>query len=575
MCSKLSFQTDPKTRFETVADDPIRSWNRILIFMILLGASVAVALRCYYWEPVSDDLLYSFVLDEHTLGENDYSVHVTGIKDALRSQCTQYFYSNGRLPIHVLVQMFAGPWGRTAFVVFIGCLMFSTLIMSGIYCFPKAQYDNPLLWLCVALTYIYSFGVNSIAGCMNYILPMFLIMCFLLLLRYYRSCQKKTSKGLMMVLIILGVMVGWTQECYTLPLSCGLFFILLYDYNKHMQVSRIYWLLAISFWVGTAILVLAPGNFVRLSAQPNILVTLIKGAKYLGGTYVFWVMLACLFLLRLYDKDRFVEFLFHNRLVGISLCVALCFGMVANTLPQSFNGILFYSLVLLFRMSYYIPLLLKRENRRIVMLLTYICIIAASVHQIRIIDSCRKVQEINHNFVLSYLRSNDGVVAIPEIILSEDVKPFVHNWFTSSVSSWLMLTLEQYYTNGAKPLIPIPAEDYVALNSPDRFIQKYKNLSVTISGVFRGKEYLWFSSEARLESGDSIDIRYARIIHADRRGLRSRIISLLFPQNNDSPVEIRSVKISPATTIGDGKGLIGVNVGDKKIEKITIYRNDK
>ena len=129
----------------------------VLISLVLFATGISFGLRCYYQEPVSDDLLYRFVLDDNILGRNDCSRLVKNLGDAIESQSIQYFYSNGRTLIHILVQMFAGPWGGTAFAVFEGMLVVAIMTLFGFYCIPKRRRYNPLLWMLIAIAYLYLF----------------------------------------------------------------------------------------------------------------------------------------------------------------------------------------------------------------------------------------------------------------------------------------------------------------------------------------------------------------------------------------------------------------------------------
>lgn len=439
---------------------PLRSFYRkaaiALILLALLGSAISVGLRCFFREPVSDDLLYAFVLDDHILGDNDLRQRVTGWNDAFTSQSTQYFHSNGRLIVHLFVQMFAGPWGADAYAVATGCMMFAVMLLFGLYCFPKRMRYNPLMWIGIAITYLYLFQGNckvwySIAGGMNYLYPMLPVLIFLMLFRHFITGKKKASGAVLTLLGICGCITGWSQECFSLPLSGGIFIYLCLAAHKHQRIPTPIRVLAISLWIGTCILVAAPGNFIRLEQSRNMFIVMKTGVKYLIETKLFWLMLAGMIALRIRGKSVFKAYITDNSLLMFTLSTALCFGMIANTLPQSFNGISFYSALLLFGSAAYHPRPSDKTFPTIVIVSAALLAIFFW-HQARIVEGCKVVRESNRELVQEYLCSADGVVAMREVSLPADVAPYVENWYNSDIRWWLVFTLEQYYTHGKKPL---------------------------------------------------------------------------------------------------------------------------
>lgn len=460
----------PFNKYGHSLDSPCRVSAIVLIMLTLVTSAVFVALRCYFSEPVSDDLLYRFILDDNPLGNNEYSAFVTGWGDALQSQSVQYFHSNGRFIVHVLVQMFAGPWGHVAFSVFTGCLIFVVMSLIGLYCVRGRLKCNPLIWLGIAIAYLYLFQSDSrmwylIVGCMNYLYPMFCVLLFLILFRHFGNMEHRPSPLVLILLGAAGFITGWSQECYSLPLSGGVFLSLISARFRRERVSGACLILALTLWAGTCILIFAPGNFVRLRESSGLILTALNGLRLLAGTKLFWIMLAGLVAFRLYDKTVYKAFVNDNAMVLMTLVIALCFGMIANTLPQSFNGIAFYSCILIFSMAGYIP---AAGNKKALNIASAGLLCLLVWHQARIVEGCIQVRDINKQFVHNYIASTDGVVEIPEIHLPGDVAPFVNNWFTSEVRWWLMFTIEQYYTKGEKPIILLDKEGHKLNASANR-----------------------------------------------------------------------------------------------------------
>lgn len=511
---------------------------------------------------MSDDLLYRYVLDNHTLGDNDYTTFVQGWGDAIKSQSIQYFHSNGRAPIHVLVQMFSGVWGQTAYAIFVGALMLTIIWLFTRFTIPPDMRRNPLLWLAVALTYLYLFQSNSgtwysIAGGMNYLFPMLLILLFLLTLRHLHG-NPKIHPAVATLAGLLGFATGWSQECYSLPLSGGLFILMLFNLRK---VKGITWLMAVTLWIGTAVLVFAPGNFVRLEGRPGVLSSIINGVRLLTGTYLFWIMLAGFIILRFSSRARFISFIAANRLEILILGIALAFGMVANTLPQSFNGISFFSAIILFRMSATVPNLQKSNS--LATAFVTIILVAISVHQSRIIAVSRELRDINHRFVENYLSSPDGVMAVPATGIPADVRPFAYNWFTSPTLWWLVITLEKYYTHDHKPLRILQHTDYSAYTHSPEQLKTDIDLP-EINGIYHGEEYLWFGNADAPACGDTISLDITpRPITGPAKWLRFN--------THSQPATVNM--IADSTNIIKGQvGLTGIKVGKLQIKQINIHK---
>jgi len=535
-------------------------------------SAAAVSLRCYFREPVSDDLLYRYVLDDAPLGNNKYVTEVTGFSDAVESQTAQYFHSNGRLPIHILVQMFAGPWGQTAHSVFAGILILTIIILFTLYTVGKSR-RTPLVWLLVAGTYLYLFqdwsgNWYSIAEDMNYLLPMFPALCTLLALRWInRPGNNSARRPLTLVLLsLLGFATGWSQECYSLPLSGGIFLWAVTNFKKTGLPFRV---LALALWAGTAMLVFAPGNFVRLASRPGMLITIANGIILLAGTWLFWLMVAGLVSIRISGKEKFKGFISANTLELYMTAVAIAFGMVANTLPQSFNGVSFFSAIVLFRMTAQLPEPNGYSPKTTA--LTALLALALFTHQTRLILAGREQMRVDHQFVEDFLASPDGVVPVPRITVAADCRPFLSSWLWFSTSDivkrWRMLTLEKHYGKGTKHLFLLESPDYEAYSSTEDFMSGRKPAAGGAE-AYTGSEYLWFRPGNAPQHGDTVRIEYATA----PASVFSRFYHSIVRRPRPAVIE-EKVAVDSSTSIRGIGGLTGVRTGARDIRKVEILRD--
>lgn len=350
-----------------------------LIICVLVFTWISVFLRSECREPISDDLLYAFVLDDKPLGANDYTRRVESISDAIESQTNQYFHSNGRTLVHVIVQMFAGPWGQTAWSLFL-----ATLMVLAVFLFMKVvnhQYmRSPLMWMLTALSFFYLYQYNgriwfSIVGGMNYLWPLVMTLLWVWIAQI---TEKKANPSLWPWTIFISLLAGWGMECYTLPLCAAVFVKLIIDRKKQLQPIQ-YVMIGV-LWLGAAILTFAPGNFLRMKGG-SMFGHLLSGIEYLIDTVPFWLLVAGMIVLRLYGKERFILFLRQNTFWWLCFGWSVLLGMVANTLPQSFNGVSFYSLILVFRCVQAIKQI-KRGGGDIVFVVSVLCGVGCSSYSL-------------------------------------------------------------------------------------------------------------------------------------------------------------------------------------------------
>lgn len=431
----------------------IKSFRINIIFIILLFIICGTIFytRCSIQPQLSDDLLYKFVLDRGSLGYNaSYEREVKSISDAIVSQSYQYRSSNGRFPIHVMVQMFAGPWGWHAFAIFNTFLFLLTIYFTGCLVINEDNRYNVLYWIIIFIGYFYLYQANgilwySIAGSFNYLLPIFLITAFLIIFKKVRT--KRINTKLLPLLWILSLFTGWSHESYSLPLAGGIFIWLLL--NKH-ELNKCVVSMAIPLWLGCMALILAPGNFSRMGAQPDHWFMFKRAISYFLHTWYMWlfILLSCCLIIK--NKKQFISYIKGNSLVCYSLIIACLFGCYVNTLAQSFNGISFYFALLDFGLlGFFLNI---NSSKCISSSLSFLLIACLIVHQYRIIDYDRKLIAKENLLIQDYIKSKDGNVNDINIFIPNDVRPFVNDRFHSVTKDWQFHVIYCAYSNKQKPL---------------------------------------------------------------------------------------------------------------------------
>lgn len=281
----------------------------MLIALLLCCIAAIFFFKSYYREDVSDDKLYQYVLGDNTLGKNAVNGQkVQCISDAVRSQYHQYFHHSGRVIVHTIVQMFSGVWGLGAFAVFNAILAIVAIALLVRLTQTADNRRSVIIWVLMAVALLYLFPrpdylFYGIAYSMNYLFPIVTSTILFLLLRKLQA--GRLSKLSIILFTIYAFFAGWTQEAFTVPISGGLFFWLIINRKKiNFSIIPI-----IAFWLGTAMLVLAPGNFARLEEDGSIMVMFGRAINHFVKMKLIWLLLISLMIYCVKDKASFKFFL--------------------------------------------------------------------------------------------------------------------------------------------------------------------------------------------------------------------------------------------------------------------------
>lgn len=437
--------------------------NRISLAIIIITIALSgifVGMRSYYTDPFLDDLLYASYLDKNILGSNEsYDRPITGLGDAIGSQYNQYFGSNGRTLVHILVQMFNGVWDHSIFAIFNG-IQFSILIfLFGKLTIPTIRINNPLYWMLIVISFLYVFQNNGmlwywVYSSLNYLTPIVFVTATLLVFESIEE-QHVLQRFSYIIIPILAFVTGWSHECYSIPLSGGVFFYLLLKYKSY---NRNLLLIAIPLWIGTFILTIAPGNYNRFGGL-NHWQTLKETISYIriNWNFLFFIAMSILYCI-VNGPYKLISLIKKSQLSFITLILACVFVSIAHFQSSSFSGVSYYSCLLAFILLWE---LLKRINinGRISTIASIVLLITISIHQLRIIVSDKEIHKINQQFISSYKASNDGVMILPQKpYFAFDVKPYVLFWFTSGARTWQIKYLNIKYFNGSKPITLVDSQ---------------------------------------------------------------------------------------------------------------------
>lgn len=493
----------------------------IIIATVLFVVAIFYFCRVFLRVPISDDLLYRFILGDKILGSGVYDSQITCFADALRSQSMQYFGSNGRFIIHTMVQMFTAVWGLTAYSI-VNTLMFVvSLLLFGWYTFGKKNMSSVLLWMLTVVFFLYLFPGGSrvwysIAGGMNYLYPLMLSLIYFITLQ---SGLKNSSHSTLSYIgaILLAFIMGWCMECYSLPLCGATFFYLVFNFKTLRKEGKLGWMLALSLplWIGGLVLIGAPGNYNRVGISGSMIMTIFKALKFIVKTIPFWATIIGLGIFAAMRREQFKVFIKDNLFLVYCSAVAVALGFVANSSIQSFYGVAFFPGLLLFRMLGEFDFF----KRPVANLISLILAAGLIVHQYRIYRVVDELHNVHTQFVGEYLASTDGVMEVKTYSCPADCKPFVNSWFDGEHHDWDMFTLNRYYCNNEKEITLLSSKDYAVFrDSAD--MQSLKAIPGSAL-AFESDKYLICDS-ANVHVGDTIQLAWA-----PSNGLKYKILGIV------------------------------------------------
>ena len=385
---------------------------------------------------INDDTIYAFIKGENT--------QVMSLTDAIRSQIYDYFHTNGRFIIHVIVQYFCGVLGFSLFKI-INSFVF-TLLCFNVYLLLKNEFkyyvNNNAILLFIILLMV--FGVcriylDNIACSVNYLWTSFFILLFLLLWeKELKAATRKTSYYI--VIFFISGIIGSLQESFSFGVAGALF---IYYILKHRELNKGNTILIIGFLIGTSVNIFAPSNFIRLEetgGMPNSLHTIISRVfSVFYNSDSFLVLLIILSLFYINDKKGCIRFIETNLILLLSIIFNIAFTLfVAYTAPHQLTCIELFSILLIIKLIYtrYSDFLI---NRRKVFLVLYLIILSLLYIPV---FYCRRDIGTGHNRLIdNAYKSNDGCVIANEYYNSVLTKD---NWFYNN------FTRQEVYNNFCK-----------------------------------------------------------------------------------------------------------------------------
>lgn len=323
-----------------------QNWSVILVLLLIMVLYSVINWLTPLW---CDDLDYGHA--GHTLG------------DIAHREVHDYFHANGRIFSHTLVQLFAGIIGKPLFNLLNPVMTMIMVALLPVVAGEELKVDTNkwrwalllslsllLAWFVLPDQYITMF---MIAGSSNYIWAAVLNLLFVYVFTQQMTKEQDLKVWQWVCVILLSFFAGAWMEMYSIALAPALFLYLLLNrknVNKQLVVAFV------CYSVGTALVVLAPGNFERhgvaVSGHPALVTWVVTQLELAIKFKLIWVWLLSLALLiievvnKQYTIKTFIE---KNLIWLVGIAVSYVFLFVSGvTSYRSQWAIYLFSFVILF-----------------------------------------------------------------------------------------------------------------------------------------------------------------------------------------------------------------------------------
>ncbi len=278
----LEFSQDPlfhKTQSTNLMDQAFTSrWMLVLVLAFIFACMLFLNLKT---PLIADDYLYA-VFDHRPL---------SSISEIISSMTKHYCEWGGRVLVHGVAQLFL----MQNHVVFAVCNAVVFTFLVFIICVNAAIVSKlKLKWPLALLTFVFiasfspRFGQDALwlIGSCNYLWSTTLILGLLLPFELCAIGKYRFEKSLFtgILIICLSFVAGWTTEGGGITFISSIALIIFFYFYRYRKIK--WWMICSLFTATTGFLVmiLAPGNYVRL-ASDNDGIQIVKGFLKVLGSY--------------------------------------------------------------------------------------------------------------------------------------------------------------------------------------------------------------------------------------------------------------------------------------------------
>lgn len=477
------------------------------IGLLLTAVAVFTFLRSYWREPVMDEILYGFVLHTDTYagywGDGQLTERITTLGDIASSMVNHYIYGNGRIPVHIVEQLFTGIIGLDVYSVLNGLLLAGLIVMTIWFSVEPSRRRNVMLWLLTAIAVMYMFPYThrlwySINYSCNYLLPSLLMLTVLFMFRRVES-GRPLRWWQMVIFGITGFVFGWSHEGFSYPVLGGLGIYYLLNFKRLLKGG---WCLAVPLFIGCVVILLSPANWSRMGGRLSLFTNFFITAYYITRMPMFWGALVALGIakwaggvkLKPYFKAHWVLVV----ILGIQYVMFLYIGAWSYAYTPMALVMLMISLGLLSRMQW------TAANTRTQAIVASVLGIVFLISQISIAVNTKVQYDCQHDLISRYHESTDGIMPYNPPTVPWYSRPWVTVWPVVSDYFSESILIRAAHSAYRKPFVPLYPEEMAYVNSPAQ------------NDDFQEVGRWYWVDSARVAPGQQFEVEYHPVsIHDD------------------------------------------------------------
>ena len=432
---------------------------------IIIFAAIMIYVRSANHICIGDELRYYYKF-ELKPGQNYFNFNnlqpVKTTADVVESQVNHYMCVNGRIPVHFAEQMIAAKRGLSIFYILNAIAFAAAILLFLRLTLPPPKQEYAMAALIAVIAFLYLFPSpgrlwTSINLSLNYLWPSLASLALLLELGKSQSGEPIKLTFLRSAgLCILGLLTGWSNEAFAFPLSGAIFLYFVLNIKRFNKPAR---LLVIPLWIGSAIMLASPGNWIRATQATETLSSFID---VLLSLKLLWMLIITGLICICAATKATIRFCKQNYVILTALLLSLAMGVIAHTAPRAFTAIELFSAILLGRAA--APLVRPAKGAILSVIATLACLMA--IHQaFATAEHIRQYRTIR-DALTAYRTSKTGTVRYNYSESPAWLKPFVYSQVPTLKGAdyeWRLLGISRCGTR--KPFTALTEEQFTKIDS--------------------------------------------------------------------------------------------------------------
>lgn len=422
----------------------------IVFFVKNWVVSVAIVVACIFFWGVNDasplrcdDLVYQFMWLKGGNGAYpaDINNRIDSFYEAIISQINHYQVMNGRFTVHFIVQCFCGFWGKSMFNI-INAIVYALFLLGSILLLKLDTLLENLflifmLWLLLPIQYIFTFDISF---AVNYLWVATACIYFIILFEKALLLSTSHTWWKLALLFLYSLMCGSSQEGFTIPLSASVLIYTIINFKK-LNTNSFY--LILGLWVGTALVVFAPGTLKRGNSvvadfdMSAFIHTKIQVLMY-SKRFLFFILL--LFLTYINKGKQYVVNFMCEHFLMIGLIV---FNLLFVLAFPRYNQRLEFPLELMSVLLAVHLIIMSKLWKRLRLILCPFIIVVALVHMAFTVHYARLVGNEYKEMIEEYRLSSQGETHYRDFHIPKPFSSYVIRFGGSVEEAFVSFTMNK------------------------------------------------------------------------------------------------------------------------------------